>query len=183
MSRRDAALEFDAIHIEGGLLPAEWLASIAALKAAHQSPGDYGIPKGLNLRDEVGRYWRIAQAHWSEFANAREHAEDPHGLASRFTQALMRDVFGATDLQPHAAPVEIGERLYPITASAAQAACRWSSPPPTSAWTSATAATATVAASAAPSACCRTTSTPVMPPCGASPATAVCCAWRATMPA
>lgn len=118
MSRRDAALAFDAIHIEGGLLPAEWLANIAALKAAHQSPADYGIPKGLNLRDEVGRYWRIAQAHWSEFANAREHAEDPHGLASRFTQALMRDVFGASDLQPHAAPVEIGERLYPISASA-----------------------------------------------------------------
>ena len=118
MSRRDAALAFDAIHIEGGLLPAEWLANIAALRAPHQSPADYGIPKGLNLRDEVGRYWRIAQAHWSEFANAREHAEDPHGLASRFTQALMRDVFGASDLQPHAAPVEIGERLYPITASA-----------------------------------------------------------------
>ena len=36
MSRRDPALEFDAIHIEGGLLPAEWLANIAALKAAHQ---------------------------------------------------------------------------------------------------------------------------------------------------
>lgn len=118
MSRRDAALEFDAIHIEGGLLPAEWLASIAALKAAHQLPGDYGIPKGLNLRDEVGRYWRIAQAHWSEFAHAREQAEDPHGLASRFVQALMRDVFGATDLQPHTAPVDIGERLYPITATA-----------------------------------------------------------------
>ncbi|MEJ1249189.1 Eco57I restriction-modification methylase domain-containing protein [Denitratimonas tolerans] len=118
MSRRDAALAFDAIHIEGGLLPAEWLASIAALKAAHQLPGDYGIPKGLNLRDEVGRYWRIAQAHWSEFAHAREQAEDPHGLASRFVQALMRDVIGASDLQPHAAPVDIGERLYPITATA-----------------------------------------------------------------
>ena len=118
MSRRDAALAFDAIQIEGGLLPAEWLANIAALKAPHQSPADYGIPKGLNLRDEVGRYWRIAQAHWSEFANAREQAEDPHGLASRFVQALMRDVFGASDLQPHAAPVEIGERPYPITASA-----------------------------------------------------------------
>ncbi len=118
MSRRDAALEFDAIHIEGGLLPAEWLANIAALKAAHQSPADYGIPKGLNLRDELGRYWRIAQAHWSEFAHASDHAEDRHGLADRFVQALMREVFGASDLQPHTAPVEISERLYPITGSA-----------------------------------------------------------------
>ena len=118
MSRRDAALEFDAIHIEGGLLPAEWLANIASLKAVHQSPNDYGIPKGLNLRDELGRYWRIAQAHWSEFANARAQAQDPQALARRFVQALLRDVFGATDLQPHIAPVEIGERLYPITATA-----------------------------------------------------------------
>lgn len=118
MSRRDTALEFDAIHIEGGLLPAEWLANIAALKAVHQSPTDYGIPKGLNLRDEVGRYWRIAQAHWSEFANARAQAEDPHALASRFVQVLVREVFGATDLQMHGAPVDIGERLYPLTATA-----------------------------------------------------------------
>ena len=118
MSRRDPALAFDAIHIEGGLLPAEWLANIAALKAAHQSPADYGIPKGLNLRDEVGRYWRIAQAHWSEFANARDQAEDPHALASRFVQALIGEVFGAGDLQAHAAPVEISERQYPVTASA-----------------------------------------------------------------
>lgn len=118
MSRRAPALEFDAIHIEGGLLPAEWLGTIAALKAAHQSPADYGIPKGLNLRDEVGRYWRIAQAHWSEFAKAREQAEDPHGLADRFVRTLMREVFGATDLQPHAASVEINERQYPISASA-----------------------------------------------------------------
>lgn len=118
MSRRDSALEFDAIHIEGGLLPAEWLATIGALKVTHQSPADYDIPKGLNLRDEVGRYWRIAQAHWSEFAQAREQAEDPHALASRFVQALMREVFGAHDLQPQTAPVEIDERLYPITAIA-----------------------------------------------------------------
>ena len=118
MSRRDSALEFDAIHIEGGMLPAEWLANIAALKATHQSLADYGIPKGLNLRDEVGRYWSIAQAHWSEFAHAREHAEDPHGLASRFVQALLRDVFGATDLNAHRAPLEVGERLYPLTGTA-----------------------------------------------------------------
>ena len=90
MSRRDAALEFDGIHIEGGLLPAEWLANIATLRAVHQSPADYGIPKGLNLRDEVGRYWRIAQAHWSEFANAREQTGDPHGLAGRFVFAYCR---------------------------------------------------------------------------------------------
>ena len=118
MSRRTAALEFDAIHIEGGLLPAEWLGNIAALKAAHQSPADYGIPKGLNLRDELGRYWRIAQAHWSEFDTARSRADNPHALTARFVQALLREVFGATDLQPQAAPQVISERQYPVAAIA-----------------------------------------------------------------
>ncbi len=118
MSRRTAALEFDAIHIEGGLLPAEWLGNIAALKAAHQSPADYGIPKGLNLRDELGRYWRIAQAHWSEFDSARLHTNNPHALTDRFLQALLREVFGAAGLQPQAAPQVISERQYPITAIA-----------------------------------------------------------------
>lgn len=118
MSRRTATLEFDAIHIEGGLLPAEWLGNIAALKAAHQSPADYGIPKGLNLRDELGRYWRIAQAHWSEFDTVRSRADNPHALTARFVQGLLREVFGATDLQPQAAPQVISERQYPVAAIA-----------------------------------------------------------------
>lgn len=120
MSRRTTALEFDAIHIEGGLLPAEWLGNIAALKAAHQSPADYGIPKGLNLRDELGRFWRIAQAHWSEFNTARARADDPHALTARFVQTLLGEVFGATDLYSQATPQVISERQYPVTAIARQ---------------------------------------------------------------
>ena len=118
MSRRDTALEFDALHIEGGLLPAEWLANIAALKAAHQAPADYGIPKGLNLRDELGRYWRIALAHWSEFDAGRAGEGDRQTLAARFVQALLRDVFGATELEAQRAPQVLSERQYPITAIA-----------------------------------------------------------------
>ena len=63
MARRsDATLQFDALALEGGLLPAEWLARVAALEAPAQSPTDYGIKKGLQLRDEITRYWRIAGA-------------------------------------------------------------------------------------------------------------------------
>lgn len=118
MSRRTTALEFDAITIEGGLLPPEWLGTIAALKAPQQAPSDYGIPKGLNLRDELGRYWRIAQAHWSDYAAVLGRAEDSHALAQRLALNLMREVFGAVDLTPHAAPLEQAEHRYPITASA-----------------------------------------------------------------
>jgi len=66
--KRDTQLAFDALSIEGGLLSPDWLARVAQLSAGLQSDGDYRVPKGLNLRDEIGRYWRIAQAHWHEFA-------------------------------------------------------------------------------------------------------------------
>jgi hypothetical protein len=120
MSRRrnDAALEFDAIAIEGGLLPAEWLAKVAGLQAPHQSAADYGIPKGLNLRDELGRYWRIAEAHWKDFSAARAAATDYRALTSRFVVNLLREVFGVTDLVLATAPTIIGERSYPLSAIA-----------------------------------------------------------------
>ncbi|MDR3220473.1 MAG: N-6 DNA methylase [Candidatus Accumulibacter sp.] len=119
MSRRkDAVLQFDAIAIEGGLLPAEWLAKVAALQAPHQAPTDYGIPKGLNLRDELGRYWRIAEAHWNDFAAARAGAVDAHALTQRFVTQLLREVFGATDIVACVEPQTLDERSYPLTATA-----------------------------------------------------------------
>lgn len=116
--RNEAALEFDAIAIEGALLPAEWLAKVAGLQAPHQSVADYGIPKGLNLRDELGRYWRIAEAHWKDFSAAGAAATDPHALTSRFVLNLLRQVFGVTDLVVATAPEIIGERSYPLSAIA-----------------------------------------------------------------
>ncbi|CAJ0864607.1 Eco57I restriction-modification methylase domain-containing protein [Ralstonia mannitolilytica] len=120
MNRRrpDTALEFDAIAIEGGLLPAEWLAKVAALQAPHQSAADYGVPKGLNLRDELGRYWRIAEAHWKDFSAVRATAADPRALTSRFVHSLLRDVLGVTDLVAAPAPQIIGERRYPLGGTA-----------------------------------------------------------------
>ncbi|VCU68818.1 putative type I restriction enzymeP M protein [Pigmentiphaga humi] len=119
MSRRkDAVLQFDAIAIEGGLLPAEWLAKVAALQAPHQAPTDYGVPKGLNLRDELGRYWRIAEAHWNDFAATRTGASDAQALTQRFVTQLLREVFGVIDIVVGVEPQILDERSYPLTATA-----------------------------------------------------------------
>jgi len=124
MSRRSAALlEFDAIAIEGGLLPAEWLGKVALLDAGQQKPEAYGVLKGLNLRDELGRYWRVAMAHWGEFDSARQASSSTDVVINRtatvrFVGALLREVFGFTDLAAHSAPLIFDERHYPITASA-----------------------------------------------------------------
>jgi len=101
MARKNPArLEFDALSIEGGLFPAEWLAKVAATEASAQSPAEYGVPKGLALRDEIGRYWRIAQAIWRDFDLARGTSAGAEGvLASRaFLKQLLHDVLGFTDL-------------------------------------------------------------------------------------
>jgi len=111
--RRDAQIGFEALSIEGGLLSADWLARVAQLSAGVQGEADYNIPRGLNLRDEIGRYWRIAQAHWNDFTTGRTGGADPKALAERFILALLRESFGFSSLKP-VAPVIVGDRSYPI---------------------------------------------------------------------
>lgn len=110
---REAQLAFEALSIEGGLLSPEWLSKVAQLQAGTQAEADYRVHKGLNLRDEIGRYWRIAQAHWADFKSGREAKADAKASAERIVLALLRDAFGFTALAPVAAVV-LQERTYPI---------------------------------------------------------------------
>jgi hypothetical protein len=65
----------DAIRIEGSLLPAEFIQRLLELKADHQSAAEYGVPPGIQLRDDIGRSWRIATTLWASF-QARRHRPD-----------------------------------------------------------------------------------------------------------
>jgi hypothetical protein len=119
-ARRNALtteIAFDALQIEGGLLAADWLAKVAQLKAPFQSESDYRVPKGLNLRDEIGRYWRIAQAYWVDLSAGRSNGASPADLADQFVVGLLRDVFGFTSLTPTGAVIE-SERFFPVRFSA-----------------------------------------------------------------
>ncbi len=126
-------MAFDAITIEGGLLAAHWLTRVAQLRAPNQDPADYGVLKGLELRDEISRYWRVAQAYWTEFDTGRKAKADPSALVRRFSISLLRDAFGFSDLleRPQTLPdffisgdvetyrpqpVELDGRLWPVTA-------------------------------------------------------------------
>jgi hypothetical protein len=110
---RETQLAFEALSIEGGLLSPEWLSKVAQLQAGTQGEADYRIHKGLNLRDEIGRYWRIAQAHWADFKSGRAAKADARATAERFVLALLRDAFGFTKLVP-VEPTVLQERTYPI---------------------------------------------------------------------
>ena len=113
MTRRTLpALAYDAITIEGGLFNAEWLAKVAHLDAPLQKPDDYAIPPGLNLRDEIARAWRMAQAQWLKFQPTL--ATPTPAAAERFVTALLESL-GFDALHKRAEPLVQGERSFPIS--------------------------------------------------------------------
>ena len=65
--KRAACLDYDSLRLEGGLLSPTLLDKARHLALPHQQPGDYGIEKGLAIKDELSRYWRIARARWEAF--------------------------------------------------------------------------------------------------------------------
>jgi hypothetical protein len=109
-----AVLAFDAITVEGALIAPAMLARIAEQKAAAQSDSDYNIPKGLTLRDEIARYFRIGQALFIELSASTTPSA---AATTRFVEALLRDVFGFADIS-RAGVHMLGERLYPVTLEA-----------------------------------------------------------------
>ena len=113
MTRRPLpTLAYDALTLEGGLFNAEWLAKVAHLEAPQQKPDDYAIPAGLNLRDEIARAWRMAQAQWLKFQPTL--AAPTAAAAERFVTALLHTL-GFDALHKLPAPVVLGERSFPVS--------------------------------------------------------------------
>ncbi len=110
-SPRAFSLAADAITIEGALIAPALLARIAAQQAEGQAEVDYRIPKGLTLRDEIARYFRIGQALFTEFAASPSPGP---GRTIAFIEELCRDVFGFAEI------VRVGSRSldgqqFPVT--------------------------------------------------------------------
>ncbi len=106
----EARIAFEALSIEGGLLGADWLGRVAQRQAGKQEPADYRIPKGLDVRDEIARSWRIAQACFRELESGRAAGGDPRALAKRFVEPLLRDAFGFVSLA-RTEPTTIDDRV------------------------------------------------------------------------
>lgn len=105
---------FAALTIEGGLVSSAMVQKVAAAQAPGQSEADYGLPKGLSLRDELARYFRIGQAHWRDFAAIEQPTLRQ---TASFTQALLREVFGFSDIRPAPSRQAHG-RQFPIALEA-----------------------------------------------------------------
>jgi hypothetical protein len=114
-----AETAFTAIRIEGGLFPAEFLQRIAALAAPGQAAEDYGLPPGRTLRDEIGRYWTIAEALWKDYRQNRARIDVPAARTGieRWLVRLLRDVFGYADIAAATSRAMGGDRSFPISHS------------------------------------------------------------------
>ncbi|CAH1906110.1 Type II restriction endonuclease [Candidatus Nitrotoga sp. HW29] len=113
--RSTTEIAFSAIRIEGGLLAADFLGRVARFDAKGQAEADYDIPKGLKLRDEIGRYWKISLNLWQEFQAGRQRTDhDAYSFTSKdFLEPFCRHVLGFTDLEA-VGQVTLDERIFPI---------------------------------------------------------------------
>jgi hypothetical protein len=108
---RSSALAFDAITVEGALIAPAMLGRIARHEADGQSGADYSVPKGLTLRDEIARYFRIGQALHVEFAASKNPSLNGTIV---FVEKLLHDVLGFSDLR-RVGTRTLGDRKFAIT--------------------------------------------------------------------
>ena len=114
-SNRQAALNLPTLKLEGGLLLPDLLEKAAQGRAQDQTEADYGVPKGVKLKDEYSRAFQIACAQWQHFAAQLERTDvDAHRLTVGFIGELLRDALGYSLLRPSSA-VQVGGLGYPVS--------------------------------------------------------------------
>ena len=96
-TRTSHQVAYRAIRIEGGLLPAEELTRLTLLgdpKSSEQTENHYRIAKGLKLRDEIARDFKIALTLWQDFQALRQRQDvQAHDVTVReWLFPLLRDV-------------------------------------------------------------------------------------------
>ena len=74
--------------------------------------GGLSHPPGLKLRDEIGRSWRIAEALWGRFTQARS-SDAVYAATQAFVDDLLRQVFSFVSLEAVASRA-VGDRVYPV---------------------------------------------------------------------
>ena len=110
---------FTALRIEGGILPPEFLRTIAALEAPRQKGTDYGLSKSLELRDELARYWRIANDLYSRYRERRDRKDlDISQIGvNEWIVPLLQSTLGYKDLMSIKS-VTLSDRVFRLTHSA-----------------------------------------------------------------
>ena len=115
MARTRTGHGFTALRIEGGIIPAEYLETVRQLAAPSQSNADYGIERTLNLRDEISRFWRIANGRWAGFKERLARADLVAGKVTieDWLLPLLHQVLEFEDIVQRQERV-VGTRHFPV---------------------------------------------------------------------
>ena len=84
-----------ALSLEGNLIAPAMVAKIDRREAAEQTEGDYGVRKGLTIREEISLAFRVGQAHFDAFAKIDTPSAE---ATSRFSHDFLKETFGFADL-------------------------------------------------------------------------------------
>jgi hypothetical protein len=86
-----------SITLEGALVAPAMIASIDRRQATEQSETDYGIRKGLTIREEISTAFRVGQSHVDAFAKLSNPSLE---ATRRFARDFLVETFGFHDLAP-----------------------------------------------------------------------------------
>lgn len=114
MARKES-LVAESVRIEGGLFPGALLDEIRQGKAKKMEDSDYNIPKGLRLRDEIGRAFRMALPLWQDFMSMKHRQGIREmDIVDNWLFPLLSSILGYKDLTRVPA-IKIGDRDFPVT--------------------------------------------------------------------
>ena len=107
---------FAALKIEGGILPPEFLRTVASLEAPRQTGADYGLSKSLAIKEELARYWRIGNDLHGRYAERRPRRDlpGPRVGVDEWLVPFLCTLLGYDDLTA-AGPVVREDRIFPLT--------------------------------------------------------------------
>ncbi len=109
--------DFQTVHTEGGLLPADQLRRIVATEAAGTSPADYDLPPGETINEAISQSWSRLCKYWADFQESRSSLPDDQAGTDITNQKWLLPLFrelGYGKLTTSKSP-EIEGKTYPIT--------------------------------------------------------------------
>lgn len=102
-----------SVILEGNLIPPAMLTRIDERSASEQDPEDYGVRRGLTLREDISTAFRVGQSHFDAFAKIENPSAD---ATRRFVKGFLRETFGFDDMADGEGLVALfaGDRRIPI---------------------------------------------------------------------
>ncbi len=93
-----------SLNLEGNLIAPAMIAKIDQRQAPEQTPEEYSVRKGLQIREEIATAFRVGQSHFDAFAKV----EHPSASATtRYIAEFFKETFGYADLREADAPVAL----------------------------------------------------------------------------